>query len=87
MVSLPMMRVMVALSVLAGLSGCAVAELTAHGVKEWEKRNRGDQVGQTASQSASQPQSQARAEEEPPPPTSAPAPRRSSVTVEELPAR
>ncbi len=87
MVSLPMMRVMVVLSVLAGLSGCVVAELTAHGVKEWEKRNRGDQAGQTASQPASQPQSQARAEEEPPPPASAPAPRRSSVTVEELPAR
>ncbi len=87
MASLPMMRVVVALSLLAGLSGCAVAELTAHGVKEWDKRNRGDQASQTASQPASQPQTQARAEEEPPPPASAPAPRRSSVTVEELPAR
>ncbi|WP_096704422.1 hypothetical protein [Magnetospirillum sp. 15-1] len=87
MASLPMMRVVVALALLAGLSGCAVAELTAHGVKEWDKRNRGDQASQTASQPASQPQTQARAEEEPPPPASAPAARRSSVTVEELPAR
>jgi len=89
MASLPMMRVVVALALLAGLSGCAVAELTAHGVKEWDKRNRGDQASQTASQPASQSQSQtqARAEEEPPPPASAPAARRSSVTVEELPAR
>ncbi|BAE51356.1 hypothetical protein [Paramagnetospirillum magneticum] len=81
-----LMRVVAALSLLAGLSGCAVAELAAHGVKEMEKRNRGDQSSQTASQQTSQPQS--RTEEEPPPPARAPASRSSSsVTVEELPAR
>lgn len=87
MVSLRTMRVVIALALMAGLSGCALAELTAHGVKEWEKRNRGDQAEQAASQPSSQPQ--ARAEEEPPPPARAPASPsgRSSVTVEELPAR
>jgi hypothetical protein len=87
MASLRIVRVMLALSLLTGLSGCAVAELAAHGVKELEKRNRGEPAGQAASQSTSQPQ--ARTEEEPPPPARAPASSsgRSSVTVEELPAR
>ena len=82
-----MVRVGVAVALLAGLSGCAVAELAAHGVKELEKRNRGEQTAQSVSQPASQ--TQARAEEEPPPPARAPASSsgRSSVTVEELPAR
>ncbi|EME71786.1 hypothetical protein H261_01017 [Paramagnetospirillum caucaseum] len=88
MAILRMMRVAMALSLMAGLSGCAVAELAAHGVKEWDKRNRG---GEQAAQAEAQPQSQpqARAEEEPPPPVRAPASPsgRSSVTVEELPAR
>lgn len=79
-------RAFTVLVLMAGLSGCAVAELAAHGVKEWDKRNQGGQ--QTASQSA-QPQVQSRTEEEPPPPARAPASPsgRSSVTVEELPAR
>jgi hypothetical protein len=77
-------RALVALSLLAALSGCAVADLAAHGIKEWEKR---DQSGtQTASQPAPQSQTQSQPEE-PPPPASAPQPRRSSVTVEELPAK
>lgn len=84
--SLP--RLFAALSLMAVLSGCAVAELAAHGVKEWDKRNQGGQ--QSASHSSSQPQAQSsRTEEEPPPPARAPASPsgRSSVTVEELPAR
>ncbi|KIL98990.1 hypothetical protein CCC_02440 [Paramagnetospirillum magnetotacticum MS-1] len=81
-----LLRVAVAVLLSAGLSGCAVAELAAHGVKEIEKRNRGDQSSQTASQQSAQPQS--RTEEEPPPPARAPATRSSSsVTVEELPPR
>jgi len=87
MVSLRMIRAVAAMVLMTGLSGCALAELTAHGVKEWDKRNRGDQAEQAASQPSSQPQ--ARTEEEPPPPARAPASAsgRSSVTVEELPAR
>lgn len=81
----PILRLAAALSLMAGLAGCAIVELTAHGVKEWDKRNQAE--GQGASLPASQPQ--ARAEEEPPPPARAPASSsgRSSVTVEELPPR
>ncbi|CUW40422.1 protein of unknown function [Magnetospirillum sp. XM-1] len=81
------LRVFAVFALMAGLSGCAVAELAAHGVKEWDKRNQGGP--QSASQSAPQSQAQSRTEEEPPPPARAPASPsgRSSVTVEELPAR
>ncbi|WP_237051522.1 hypothetical protein [Magnetospirillum sp. ME-1] len=72
---------------MAGLSACSVVELAAHGVKEWDKRSQGGQQGEA--QPVSQPQAQSRTEEEPPPPARAPASPsgRSSVTVEELPAR
>jgi hypothetical protein len=77
-------RVIMAVTLMAGLSGCAVVELAAHGAKEWDKRQQGGQGG--TSQPASQPL--ARTEDEPPPPARAPATAgRSSVTVEELPAR
>jgi hypothetical protein len=77
-------RAVILMLLLTGLCGCSVVELAAHGVKEWDKRQQGGQEG--ASQPASQPQS--RTEDEPPPPARAPANAgRSSVTVEELPAR
>lgn len=79
------LRVFTVSLLMAGLSACSVVELAAHGVKEWDKRSQGGQ--QSESQPASH--SQARTEEEPPPPARAPAAPsgRSSVTVEELPAR
>jgi hypothetical protein len=77
-------RTMILMLLLGSVSGCSVVELAAHGVKEWDKRQQGGQ--ESAYNSAPQPQS--RAEEEPPPPARAPASAgRSSVTVEELPAR
>jgi hypothetical protein len=77
-------RAVILLLLLSSLSGCAMVELAAHGVKEWDKRQQGGQ--ESTSQPASQPQT--RTEEEPPPPARAPATTgRSSVTVEELPAR
>lgn len=76
-----MVRALGALSLLAMLSGCGIPDLAAHGIKEWEKRGQNDQA---SSPPAAQSQPSTRAEEPPPPPT-APAPRRSSVTVQELP--
>ena len=66
------------------LAGCGVAELVAHGVKAVEKRNQPPAGEATASQSPTQQTTQA---DEPPPPARAPSSQRSSVTVEELPAR
>lgn len=67
------------------LAACALPDLVAHAVKEVEKSQRDG--GVRSSQSSNQPMSTDRVEEEPPPPISAPQPHRSSVTVEELPAR
>lgn len=66
------------------LAGCGIPDLVAHGVKEIEKSNRSSGASPAP---ASAPSAQARAEEEPPPPSAPAAARRSSVTVEELPAR
>lgn len=68
------------------LGGCAIADLAAYGVKAVEKRDRGSSGEASAGNPAPQSSPQAQADE-PPPPVSAPAPRRSSVTAEELPAR
>jgi hypothetical protein len=75
---------LIACGLMASLGACAIVDLTAHAVKEVEKSRKGDGVSPASapSRSASSPSSEA---EEPPPPQSAPAPRRSSVTAEELP--
>ena len=77
-----------ALVILLGLSpalaGCGIPDLVAYGVKAVEKRNQAPAGEATSSQSPTQQTTQA---DEPPPPSRAPAPQRSTVTVEELPAR
>ncbi|TAN64146.1 MAG: hypothetical protein EPN20_08685 [Magnetospirillum sp.] len=71
-----------------GLTGCALPDLVAHTVKAVEKSQRNGGAQPASSQPASsQPAPAAEPEEAPPPPQSAPQPRRSSVTVEELPGR
>ena len=78
-------RILAALSLLAGLSACAIPELVAHGVKEWDKRGRAGEPSSASPQAQQvQPQYQSRTEDEPPPPSAPAAARRSSVTVEEL---
>lgn len=83
-----MRGVMLALAIAPLLGGCGIPDLVAHTVKTIEKRNEGAQTPSSSanSQTVSRPQAQTQPDE-PPPPVSAPAPRRSSVSVEELPAR
>ena len=83
------MRRLLIASLVAGLSlglgGCAVVELAAHSVKAVERNQRdGGSRAESPQPAAAGP---VVASEEPPPPQAAPSPRRSSVTVEELPAR
>lgn len=84
------MRIAVVLLCLAPLlGGCGVPDLVAHTVKAVEKNQRdGAPVASgTQTQASSQPTSPQTRDEEPPPPVAQPQPHRSSVTVEELPAR
>ncbi|CAA7617289.1 conserved hypothetical protein [Candidatus Terasakiella magnetica] len=85
-----MRGVVLALAIAPLLGGCGIPDLVAHTVKSIEKRNEGGQTPSSPSsvdsQAATRPQTQTQPDE-PPPPVSAPAPRRSSVSVEELPAR
>ena len=78
-------RSLVAAVLAVMLSGCAVADLVAHTVKAVE--NNLQDKGQGAAAPQTQATSSRSTADEPPPPAAAPAPRRSSVTVEELPAR
>jgi hypothetical protein len=69
------------------LGGCGVPDLVAHTIKEVEKSQRDGGAKAPATESERSTAVESRAEEEPPPPVRAPQPSRSSVTVEELPAR
>jgi hypothetical protein len=82
MIRLPL----VALVLAPLLAGCGIPDLVAHTVKSIEKSQRDGGNQAEASQSAGQQQPAATADE-PPPPAAAPIPRRTSVTVEELPSR
>ena len=77
---------LVACGVMASLGACALPDLVAHTVKEVEKSQRGGSSSPSAA-SSSRPASSSSSSEmdEPPPPQPAPAPRKSSVTAEELP--
>ncbi|OAN44703.1 hypothetical protein A6A04_07710 [Paramagnetospirillum marisnigri] len=80
-------RCVLAMVLALGLGGCGVPDLVAHTIKEVEKSQR-DGGGKASTAEPSRPAAtDSRAEEEPPPPVRAPQPARSSVTVEELPAR
>lgn len=69
------------------LTGCALPDLVAHAVKEVEKSQRDGGGKPSTAERPPVAASQDSREEEAPPPVAAPQPRRSSVTVEELPAR
>jgi len=84
------MRRLLIVSLLAilsgGLAGCAVADLAAYTVKAVEKNQRDG--GSPGTSPPASPPAQAAidpAAESAPPPPSAPAPRRGSITAEELP--
>ena len=76
---------LMACGLVASLGACAVVDLTAHAVKEVEKSRRGDGSAVASASSTPARSSSSSEVEEPPPPQTAPAPRKSSVTAEELP--
>lgn len=66
--------------------GCAVVDLAAHGIKEYDRRNAATVQPAAAPAAASQAQPAVVRRDEPePPPVSAGVPPRESVTVETLP--
>ena len=76
---------LMACGLMASLTACAIPDLVAHTVKEVEKSRRGDNSAQASNASSRSSSSSASEADEPPPPRTAPAPRKSSVTAEELP--
>ena len=78
---------LMACGLMASLTACAIPDLVAHTVKEVEKSRRGDSSAQASNASTRPASSSASVSEaeEPPPPRTAPAPRKSTVTAEELP--
>lgn len=87
--ALRVLAVAMVLGAPAVLGGCAVVDLAAHGIKEYEKSKDGARTAQSAreEQPQAQPAAARRDEPEPPPPMASGVPQRESVTVETLPAR